>query len=163
MVFTGLHGFFNWGVFCHPVSRASARGLFIFIRCMVQHLQFLISLDSQPWSQIEYLSYRRVCCSSDSLRIPGMLAWRILSVLCPSFRRISLPQVFVVGGLLRLRRAFLGTLAWRVPGLLNILLWRACLEHIWRPLLFEVTSLLALLWRTCFTSDRLTRCIGRTS
>ena len=36
---------FYQGVFHHPVSRASARGIFIFRRCMVWHLRFLISLD----------------------------------------------------------------------------------------------------------------------
>ena len=39
----------------------------------------------------------------------------------------------------------------------------AWLPRLCCPLLFEVTCLLALLWRACFTSDCLTGCVGRTS
>ena len=150
-------------MFHHPVSQASDRGLFIIRRCMVQHLRFFLSLAYQTLSQVNYLRDRRVCCASDSLSTPGTLACRILGVPCLPFRLLPLTQGFVVGGLLRIHGAFSGTLAWRVPGLLRLPLQRACLARIWRPLLFKVTCLLALLWRSCFTSDRLTGCVGQTS
>ena len=39
---------FNWGVVHHPAQWASVRGHFIFRRCMVQNLRFLLALASQP-------------------------------------------------------------------------------------------------------------------
>ena len=99
VAFTGLRGFFHWGVVYHPVTRSCACGLFILRRCMVRQLQCLLSLDSRPLYQVDYLRARHVCCASDSLRIPGTLSWRILDVLCSPFRWIPLPRGFVVEGL----------------------------------------------------------------
>ena len=115
---------FYWGVLHHPAPQLSACIIFIFRRCMVQHFQFLILLASQTLTQMDFLRTRSVCCESDSLRIPDTLSWHILGVPCP------LPRCFVVGGLLRLCWAFLGTLAWRVPGLL----WRVFLARFRRCL-----------------------------
>ena len=125
LVFTGLRGFFIglWSITL--LLEYLLVVFFIFRRCMVRHLQFFLSLASQPLSQMDYLRAKRVCCASDSLGIPGTLTWRILSVPCLPFRQIPLPRCFVVGGFLCLRWAFTGTLAWRVPGLLR----RAFLAH----------------------------------
>ena len=92
---------------------------------MVRHLRFLISLASLPLSQIDYLRARRICCSYDSLGIPGTIAWRVLGDTCPPFRQLHLTWAFVVGGLLRLRWAFLGAIDWHVSGLI----WRAFLAQ----------------------------------
>ena len=160
---------------------------------------------------MDYLRARRVCCASDSLGIPGMLAWRILGVPCPPFRWLPLPPCLYC---CRLAPSLLGIfeyaclacpwpssvrflsalralswwtlssslpiklfspLAWGAAFVmllflvppkftihLSIPFWCACLARLWRPLFFEVACLLALLWRTCFTSDCLTGCVGRT-
>ena len=85
VAFTGLREFFNHGVFHHPVSRTSAGGIFIFRRCMVRHLRFLLSLASRPLSQIDYLRARHVYCASVSLGVPVTLALRVLSIHSVSF------------------------------------------------------------------------------
>ena len=125
MAFAGLRGLFWGGVVHHPDPRVSARGLFIFRRCMVRHLLFLLLLDSQTLSQIS----RRVCFASNSLGMPGTLTRSIPGVPCPPFRHLPLPRFFL-GGLLHLCWAFLGTLSWHVTGLLP----RAFLEHSGRCL-----------------------------
>ena len=122
--------FFLWGVVHHPVTRSSAHGLFIFRRCMVRHLQFLLSLASQTLSQVDYLRAGHVCCASDSLRIPGTLACLILGVICSPFCRLPLPRGFVVEGFLCLAPS----------GHLHH--WRA-----WRPLSLHFASSSALAWR----------------
>ena len=129
----GVHGnawTFYQVVVHHPDTWASVHGIFIFRSCMVRHLRFLLLLDSQPLSQMEYTRDRHVCCASNYLGIPGTLAWRIIGVTCTPFHWIPLPRCFVVGGLLRLCWAFLGTFAWRVPGLL----WRVFLARFRRCL-----------------------------
>ena len=55
-----------------------------------------LSLDYQPLFQVDYLRARHVCCPYNSLRIPGTLAWRILSVLCSPFHRLPLPRFFLL-------------------------------------------------------------------
>ena len=47
---------------------------------MVRHLKFLLSLDSQPLSLMVHSKFRRVCCNSASLGIPGALYWNVLGV-----------------------------------------------------------------------------------
>ena len=65
--------FFLWGVVHHPVTQSSAHGLFIFRKCMVPHLHFLLSLASQTLSQVEYLRDRCFCCASVYLGIPQQI------------------------------------------------------------------------------------------
>ena len=110
---------FYWGVVQNPSPRSSAHVIFIFRRYMVRHLQFLISLNYQPLSQMDYLSARCFYFASYSLGIPVTFAWRILGVIFPPFCWLPLPRCFFVLCLLRLLWEFLGTLAWHVPGLLR--------------------------------------------
>ena len=86
----------------HPAPRPSARSIFIFIRWMVRHLQFFRLLVSQKVSQVQYLRAMHECFASNSFRIPGMLAFRILSFPCPPLRWLPLPQGFVICDLLYL-------------------------------------------------------------
>ena len=61
---------------------------------MVRLLQFLLSLDSQPLSPMNYLRARCLCCASVSLRILVTLYWRVLGVPWPPFCQIQLPWIF---------------------------------------------------------------------
>ena len=46
---------FYWILVHHPTPWSSVRGIFIFRRCMVQHLRFFISLDSHMLSLMNHL------------------------------------------------------------------------------------------------------------
>ena len=58
---------FYWGGFHHPALWASYCGIFIFIRCMVQHIQFYLFLDPRPLSHVGNFRFRRVCCVGHSI------------------------------------------------------------------------------------------------
>ena len=63
-----------------------------------------------------------------------------------------------------LNRLVTSTLIWTgcfpSPSIFRLLLWRACWGRLCRPLFFEVDGLLTVLWTNCFTSNRLTGCVG---
>ena len=55
---------------------------------MVWHLQFSLSLASNLLYLIDHKSYKRVCWTSTSLRIPGALHWHVLGVSWHPFHNI---------------------------------------------------------------------------
>ena len=139
------------------------------ITLLLKHLLvvflFLLSLASQRLSQVDYLRARRICCASNSLRIPGTLDWRILGVLCSPPRRIPMSQGFVVEGLLC--SASLGHLhhwrTWRPPSLRfassGVLAWRflgdpcssgRCSSPGKFPGILDRLAPSALIWTWCF-------------
>ena len=61
--------------------------------------------------------FRRICCTSNYMGIPVTLAQSILGVPWPTFRQIH-RLFFPLEDLLRLIWSFLGTIAWRVLGVL---------------------------------------------
>ena len=87
------------------------------------------------------------------------LAWRILVDTCSS-GMVSLPGEFPGA----LNRLVTSTLIWTgcfpSPSIFRLLLRRACWGRLCRPLFFEVDGLLAVLCTNCFTSNRLTGCVG---
>ena len=93
MGFTGLIGFY-WGMVHHPDPWAYACGIYIFRRCMVWHLWFLLSLASRPLSLMEHLRFSHVCCACTSLRIPVALAWCFIGVLWYTFCQIHQLCIF---------------------------------------------------------------------
>ena len=76
---------------------------------MVRHLRFLLSLASQPLSQMDYLRARRVCCASVSLGNQVMLYLRVLNLHSVSFTCLgSFVRVSAPPSLGALGHAFLG-------------------------------------------------------
>ena len=61
---------------------------------MVWHLQFSLSLASQPFSQIYNLRFRLLYCASVSLGVSVPLTWRVLGVPWPTFCQLHLLWVF---------------------------------------------------------------------
>ena len=100
VAFTGLCGFFIgvWSITLLVLS--SVHGLFIFIKCMVQHLQYFLSLVSQPFPLMKHLRFRCICWASAFLRIPGALAWCILGVPWSQFYQIQQICIFSRGSAL---------------------------------------------------------------
>ena len=73
---------FNQGVVHHPDCWASDIGIFIFRRCIVQHLWYLIAILSATSSQ-DNLGIQCSFCASASTGVPCALAWRFLGVPFP--------------------------------------------------------------------------------
>ena len=124
---------------------------------MFQHLWFLLSLASKPFSLVDHLRSRHFCCTGRSLGGP------YTHKLPPSINSISL-------GCCLCRVSIFGTI--QVPDLSPASIegvstalswWRALLSHLWRPLFFEFACLLALLWCVWFFSDNNTGYVGRRS
>ena len=84
----------NSSVVHHPAPWAYVCGIFIFRRCMVWHLQFFLSLASQPLSRMEHLRFRRVYCASAYLGIPGVNSWNILGVTWYPYHHIHQLWIF---------------------------------------------------------------------
>ena len=101
---------------------------------MVQHLRFFLSLASQTFLILDHLRFRRICCASDSLCIPGTLAWSVLDFHWPPFHQIHLLWVLccrlrsVLSGCSRARLIgaslmFFGALTFIARFLDSLLIW----------------------------------------
>ena len=125
---------FNRGLVYHPDPWEYVYGPFIFRRCMVRNLWFFILMASRPLSLIVPLRFRRVCCASSSLGVPGAISWRILGVPWSPFHQLHRLFIFhwrprsvfserYWANLFGVSLTFLGAVSKRIPGTP----WRDCL------------------------------------
>ena len=103
LTLTGLRDFKNWGVVHHPDCWASALGIFILRRCIVQHLRYILLLVSlwTAWRRGDFVT--------------SLLPWELLLRLLGA--SLELPVLHTIR-LIILGGFYGGTLAWRV-------LWRS--------------------------------------
>ena len=99
---------------------------FVLRECMVRNFQFLLLLASQPFSLMDHLIFRHVCCSCASLGNPYTLYWHVLGDACYQFCQLHQSWIFcwrlrsVFSGnyqvrLLGVSLVFFVALSWRIP------------------------------------------------
>ena len=147
---TVLCGFLNGCVFHHPVCFVCLVGVFSVIPSCLIWSAPLWSLHQ--WRDCIHLLLRSASSELLALHVlvdPWSSGMCYLPVEFHGVLNRSVPSALIWTG------------CFSSPSLLRHPLWRTCWVHIYRPLFLKVDGLLVLIWRSCFTSDCLTRCVGR--